>query len=40
MLAELLLLPHDLVARCVGGHDEGGNALLAGIRVGDGEGDA
>ena len=39
VLAELLLDLGDDEAGRVGRHDEGGNALLAGLRVGDGEDD-
>ena len=39
MQAKLVLHPHDLVAGRIRRHDKGGNALLAGIGVGDGEDD-
>ncbi|MCY1293626.1 hypothetical protein D9M70_428910 [compost metagenome] len=39
MLAELFLHPHHLESGGVGGHDEGADALLAGLRVGDREDD-
>ncbi len=39
MKAELVLDAHDLVAGRVGRHDEGGDALLAGVGIGDGKDD-
>ncbi|MCY1350752.1 hypothetical protein D9M69_369940 [compost metagenome] len=39
VLAEFFLHPHHLVAGGIGGDDEGADALLAGLRIGDGEDD-
>ena len=39
MQAELVFDAHDLVAGRVRRHEEGGNALLAGVGIGDGEDD-